>query len=207
VIKNVIWDFDGTLFDTFSAFVRSAIGVMKERYSVLCDYSTVLKMAKESPRHCINELALENNLDGVKLKEEVWSRYSAVSDIEYMPFTGVREVCSHVSQIGCNLMVTHRDSNSLDELLEKHDLQKYFDEIVSRDDGFPQKPDPSSFNYLLEKHRLFRHETLGVGDTELDVNAAVNAGITSCYFDPDGVGMDIATYNIRSLMEVLHLLE
>ncbi len=207
VIKNVIWDFDGTLFDTYSAFVRSVIGVMKKKYSILCDFNDILKMAKEGPSYCINELAINHSIDNTKLKEEIWNRYFKVSEIEDAPFPCVQELCNHVSQIGCNLLVTHRDSSSLDKLLNKYDLQKYFIEIISGNDGFSKKPDPGSFNYLIEKHQLFKHETLGVGDRELDVNAAANAGITSCYFNPDGVELDIAAHNIRSIKELFLLLE
>ena len=207
MIKNVIWDLDGTMFDTYSAFVRSVIGVMKNKYSILCDYNNILKLAKEGPSHCINELAINHNLDNAKLKGEIWNRRFEFLEIEDAPFPGVQEVCGHVSHIGCNLLVTHRDSSSLDKWLNKYDFQKYFNEIISENDGFPKKPDPSSFNYLIEKHQLSKQETLGVGDRELDVNAAENAGIISCYFNRDGAEMDIATHNIRSINELLFLLE
>jgi HAD superfamily hydrolase (TIGR01509 family) len=206
VVKNIIWDFDGTLFDTYSAFVRSAIDVMNEKYSILCNYDQILKISKVGPKHCINKLAVNHSLDSTALKEEIWSRYFEVSETEVAPFPGVQEVCNHVSQIGCNLLVTHRDSNSLEKLLHKHDLHKHFLEIVSGDDGFSLKPDPGSFNYLIEKYGLLKQETLGVGDRELDVDAASNAGITSCYFSPDGIEMNNAAYNIRSIKDLMPLL-
>jgi len=98
-------------------------------------------------------------------------------------------------------------ANDKDKSLDKYGLQRYFREIISGNDDFPKKPDPSSFDYLIAKYHLVKHETLGVGDRDLDVKAAVNAGITSCYFNLDGVEMDIATYNIRSINDLLLLLE
>jgi len=103
MIENVIWDFDGTLFDTYPAWVRSVIDVMKQNYAIPCDYSNVMKMAKITASHCINELARDHNLDNKKLKEAIWDRYFEVSEIEDKPFRGVQEVCKRVSQIGCNL--------------------------------------------------------------------------------------------------------
>ncbi len=208
-MKNVIWDFDGTLFDTYPAWARSAIAVMKENYAISCDYNNVIKMAKVTASHCVNKLAADHNLDNKKLKEEIWNRYFEVSETEDKPFSGVQEACKHVSQIGCNLLVTLRGSSSsyMHKSLNKYGLKTYFREIISNNDGLPKKPDPASFNYLIAKYHLVKHETLGVGDRDLDVNAAVNAGITSCFFNPDGVAMDVATHNIRNINELLFLLE
>lgn len=51
--------------------------------------------------------------------------------------------------------------------------------VISHDDGFPRKPDPSAFLTLIERHHLPREETLTIGDRELDILAAQAAGVSA----------------------------
>ena len=73
-------------------------------------------------------------------------------------------------------------------------------------DGFPQKPDPTSFSFLIDKYDLVKRETIGIGDREIDVIAALAAGIPSCYFSADSKELNIATFNIHQINELFEIL-
>ena len=57
-----------------------------------------------------------------------------------------------------------------------------FSEIISHDDGYPRKPDPSAFLTLIDRHHLSRDETLAVGDRDLDILAAHAAGVSAAQY-------------------------
>ena len=78
---------------------------------------------------------------------------------------------------------------------------------MSSDANFPLKPDPASFNYIIDKYKLKKEETLGVGDRILDIEAANSAGIKSCFFAPEGSRIGVATYNISKMTDLLKILK
>ena len=105
-----------------------------------------------------------------------------------------------------NLLVTHRDYSSLKRMLEKYGLISFIHEIISSDDGYPPKPDPKSFNFLINKYKLVKSETLGIGDRVLDIEAAHAAGIPSCYFNTNSKELKLATFNIHQIDELFNML-
>ena len=94
-------------------------------------------------------------------------------------------------------MFTHR-SGSVHDYLAGEDLTKYFTDVVSAGTTYARKPDPAGNNYLIGTHGLDRDRTLAVGDRELDVLAAKNAGIHACLVDPE-LPETAADHRIRDL--------
>ena len=205
--RNLIWDFDGTLFDTYPEITRAFIDALKKDYGIEYDFQEAFSLAKASINFCIERLADDFNIDREEFSENYKKRYFGELTFEDKPFEGAKEVLEYVSQKGRNFLITHRGSASLNEFLIRNDFNKYFIEIVSSDANFPLKPDPASFNYIIDKYKLKREETLGVGDRILDIEAARNAGIKSCFFDPNSSKIGIATYNIHKMKDLLNILK
>jgi HAD superfamily hydrolase (TIGR01549 family) len=204
---NVIWDFDGTLFDTYPEITRAFVDVLKKDYGVEYDYEKAFILAKKSIGLCIETLADEFNIDREEFSEKYKERYFGELTFKDEPFEGVKEVLEYVSKGGGNFLITHRGFESLNEFLTRNDFNKYFIEIVSADENFPLKPDPASFNYIIDKYKLKKEETLGVGDRILDIEAANSAGIKSCFFDPGDSKIWVATYNISKMKDLLKILK
>ncbi|MBR4326081.1 MAG: HAD family hydrolase, partial [Bacteroidales bacterium] len=69
---------------------------------------------------------------------------------------------------------------SLRLILTKNGILDYFDELVTRDNGFAPKPAPDMVNYLLKKMNLAPQEVLVVGDTTFDIDMGNAAGCKTC---------------------------
>ncbi|MBN1695293.1 HAD-IA family hydrolase [candidate division WOR-3 bacterium] len=205
--RNLIWDFDGTLFDTYPEITQAFLDTLKKDYGVEYDFHEAFSLAKASISFCIDSLAEEFNIDREKFSEKYKERYFGELTYEGKPFENVEEVLEYVSQRGRNFLITHRGSESLNEFLTRNDFNKYFTEIVSSDANFPLKPDPASFNYIIDKYKLKKEETLGVGDRILDIEAANSAGIKSCFFDPGGSKIGVADYNIDKMKDLFKILK
>lgn len=109
-------------------------------------------------------------------------------DIQYSkeskPFEHLVEVLAAVEN---NIIVTHRDRESAQYLLEKYSLSKYFTEIVSvEEQGFNRKPHPSSYEFVLKKYDI----DLVVGDRELDLLPARQLGIKTVAFQNRNIEAD-----------------
>ena len=89
--------------------------------------------------------------------------------------------------------------------LAKAGLTNYFTEVTSCGTTFARKPAPAGNQYLIEKHGLDKARTLAIGDRELDVLAAKNAGIHACLFSREKK-TSLAEYQICGFEELYGLL-
>jgi len=85
---------------------------------------------------------------------------------------------------GQQYIFTHHRYLSLKRLLDAFGLGGFFAEIVTPESGFPRKPDPAGFRYLVEKYAMPAGDVLAVGDREPDILSAQAAGIRACLFGP-----------------------
>ena len=98
-------------------------------------------------------------------------------------FTDAKKVLTELSVKGCrNFMISHRNHQVL-TILSAADIDSYFTEVVTSDNGFKRKPAPESINYLLSKYQLNPKKTVMIGDRPLDIEAGNAAGVATIYFD------------------------
>ena len=98
---------------------------------------------------------------------------------------GVEELLIHFKKYGKVLSIcSNRDKVSLDLILKKHGLAKYFDNIISCVDIGHQKPDAFCLVNLLKKYpQISNDETIYFGDSKTDEEFAANAGIDCLVVD------------------------
>jgi phosphoglycolate phosphatase-like HAD superfamily hydrolase len=179
---HLIWDVDGTLFDTYPAIARSFQTAARDLGAAPA-YDEVMRLAQVSIDHCVATLSTTYALAADQLEALFEQHYRTITPEDQPPFAGVEAVCEFIrAHGGLNLIVTHRRRAGLDRLLATHRLTAYFADIISNDDAYPRKPDPAAFIALIEKHQLAREVTLGVGDRDIDVLAAQAAGIRAAFF-------------------------
>ncbi|WP_429970841.1 HAD-IA family hydrolase [Fructilactobacillus sp. Tb1] len=209
MIKNLIWDFDGTLFDTYPFMVTAFVKALQELgiddvdidpdaiYEQMRIYSLGSAIAKYSARFGID-------------KDKLLQIYKSFErdEVELVkPFDGVKAALQKIiADGGQNALLTHRNDQAL-ALLDRYDLKKYFTGFVTSDNHFKRKPDPESLNYLIHTLTLVRTETAMIGDRELDVRAGDNAVVTTILFDPDYLieinNVDFIIRNYHGLLPII----
>jgi phosphoglycolate phosphatase-like HAD superfamily hydrolase len=184
MLKNIIWDVDGTLFDTYPAIARAFRLALNDlgRDSPL---DQIEGLARGSMDECIRALAAEHGLSADQIMAGFSAHYAAMKPEDEPPFEGVIHLCEYVCRIGGkNVIVTHRSRRGTGRLLAGNNMQHYFAGWLTADDGYPRKPDPAAFNAALQLHNLKRDETLAVGDRDLDIHAGHAAGLFTVRFGP-----------------------
>ncbi|WP_251033076.1 HAD hydrolase-like protein [Bacillus sp. ISL-7] len=175
IIINVLWDFDGTLFDTYPALVSGFINLSKQDL----DRDEVLKWLKIDSKTAFKHYGIDE-----KQRLEYQTLHNYYSKTESKPFEHLAEALSSVDH---NIIVTHRDKESTIFLLKKYHLDKYFKEIVSvEEQGFTRKPHSSSYEYVLKSHYI----DLVVGDRDLDLIPARELNIKTCAFQNRNIEAD-----------------
>ncbi|WP_038175906.1 phosphoglycolate phosphatase [Vibrio pacinii] len=92
----------------------------------------------------------------------------------------VKETLAALDQAGFTMaLVTNKPSKFVPDVLAKHDIDKYFVDVIGGDTFPEKKPNPMALNWLLEKHNCQPSEMLMVGDSSNDIKAAKNAGCHS----------------------------
>ncbi len=142
--------------------------------------------AKQSLGYCVNELANTHGLDENKIGEGFDRHYNVMRPEDQPPFPGVVKICKAICSRGeKNLIITHRGDRGVSELLSAHKMNDLFSGQITRDDGFPKKPDPAAFVAILDKYQLNPAETITVGNRDIDIHAGQAAGVFSCFFGAD----------------------
>jgi len=174
---NLIWDFDGTLFDTIPAMV-SAFAQSLKSFGVDAEEEKIEGMIRLSIGKCIGYYSCRYGLDESILREGFLHRYENVP-LEKQPLMpGALHVCETVRRIGgCNIIVSHRSADSLARFLRAYQIEHLFDGWLSAVDGYPRKPDPFLFNMALERYGIDRESTIALGDREIDIDAGRRAGL------------------------------
>jgi phosphoglycolate phosphatase-like HAD superfamily hydrolase len=180
---TLLWDMDGTLFDTYPPIRRAVIAAFAAN-GVRVDPARVADLLAVTFEDCVTTLAAEHNADLAAVKAHYFAHQPNISLTEQPPFPGVIDVCRHVVAAGGrNLIYTHRERESLDHFLAHYGMADLFADTLTQDEGMPRKPDPTGFNTILDRSAIPRSEVLAVGDRDLDILAGIRAGIATCLYD------------------------
>lgn len=176
----LIWDFDGTLFDTYPPLIR-AINRALSDFDATESYDTVAMLLRDTLSGTLSSLATTHDIDRNLLETRVNYYHGQAGVRDNRPFHGAIRMLERVLVAGGqNFIVTHRDSDSLTMLLNWYRVTGLFTDLITSDDGFARKPSPESFNAMIARHNLPREGVLVIGDRDLDILAAQAAGVHTC---------------------------
>lgn len=169
---NILWDFDGTLFDTYPSFVN----YVKKKGSG--DKKTIYQDFKRGARYTFEKY----NVPG-PFKTSMEEVEKTTDPKDTPPFPYVEEVLKVATN---NVIVTNKGRKAVEKILDYYDMRHYFKEIICRDDRFQRKTEPSSYQHIHKKYKV----DLVIGDRELDMFSAKELGIKTCLFRSDACTTD-----------------
>lgn len=181
--RHYIWDFDGTLYDTYGLMTDIWRQVLAH-YGVSAPDADILRLAKRKGRDVLTAYCPDRDpKEGFSLYHQ-YGREAGISRMRL--YAGAERFLRRTISAGAqHYLYTHRDNAALDAL-KRDGLYPLFTDFITSQDGFPSKPAPDALNHLIGRHMLNRSACVMVGDRALDMQAAQNAGIDGVLFDPDG---------------------
>lgn len=202
--KHMIWDFDGTLFDTYPVITES-FRLELEARGYREPYDEILNYTKRSMTD-----ACDHYIEKYHLQPDFFNRYKErCHEMERRmcrPYDGMSDLCKYIYDSGrMNYLYTHRSDTAL-VYLKDQGLYQYFKDFITSGSGFERKPSPEALLYLIDKHSMKPEEAIMMGDREIDILAAKNAGIRSCFFSELGEVCEIADYNVKTAREIYSIL-
>lgn len=202
--QNIVYDFDGTISDTYPVFAKAQM-ILMERYGIRDSYEHVYALLKISVGHSLKQYNW--GVDLKQINREFHEIHDALAMEEQKPYDDAEEILRYAVEQGKrNFLYTHTDTLAY-RLLEKWGLRHYFTDAIDGSMTFPRKPAPDALLYLMEKNNMIPTETLMVGDRDIDVDAGHNAGTAGCLYDYEGFYADTkAEHFVKTLVELKNIL-
>lgn len=186
----VMYDLDGTLIDTageiaqavnltMQDFGLSAVDEMDVRAWIGNGMGWLMQQVCTAKQH---ETAL--SWDAMMQRFSVHYEASAGTTSALYPF--VLETLNKVKKAGIKqAVITNKEKLFTDRILNRHGLGQMFDLVVCGDSLAVKKPDAGVIHHCLEVLQEMPACSLFVGDSEIDIATARNAGIM-CWAVPYG---------------------
>ena len=158
MIRGVIFDLDGTLFDAEYDWpaIKRKLGVARADGSILDHLRTLPPDEAQEKRGLLESIEDRATRNG-RLKE------------------GARDLLSDLRENGMQLaLVTNNRASNADVVLERYRLT--FDVVLTRDSGW-HKPSGEPLLQAARRMGLDPGELAAIGDNEFDLRAAKSAGV------------------------------
>ncbi|MHA1188196.1 MAG: HAD family hydrolase [Candidatus Heimdallarchaeota archaeon] len=186
-ITGIIFDFDNTLVKSHINFPALKIAMAQVARSVGLDFGKDEEIPhKYTAGQMITEAETFDNTDELNLVTNLWK---LVEDHERKGMVGLTiddEVFSMLNfLLEKKYTVTLLTNNSREptlEVLKKYDMEKYFQLVIAREDVSKMKPDKEGLDLILNKLSLNREESVFIGDSWVDGQAAKNANVLFILF-------------------------
>lgn len=170
--KVLLFDFDGTLADTFEQAYSAALRIYHDMHMSGLDSLSRDDLRLLSVRSVVRKLHIPfYRIPGLvnKIRHEFHEVMGSVA-----PVNGIIRVLQELKQQGCILgIVTSNSKPNVDRFLLHHGLDLFA--FGSYSAGIWSKK--SKIHNLIKKHKLNRDEIIFIGDTIEDVAAARAAGV------------------------------
>ncbi len=178
-VRGIILDVDGTLVDSNDAHARAWVEALAE-HGITVDFEKARRLIGMGGDKLLPELASieaespEGEQLGERRGEIFKERY--LPSIEPLP--GSRELLKRMREDGLKLVVaSSAKEDELEPLLKIAGASGLVEEKTSSDDAENSKPDPDIIHAALDRSGLSAEETVMIGDTPYDIEAARKAGV------------------------------
>jgi phosphoglycolate phosphatase-like HAD superfamily hydrolase len=204
MIKHLVWDLDGTLFDTYPIFTAAFLEALAD-FSCYPNPEVVLKLSRVGLSHCATVLGKAYQLSPSALEQGFNQHYSEIPFDNQPLQPGGYALCVYIVSIGGkNVVVTHRQRQSTIGLLKAHGLEMLIADSITGDDGFPKKPNPTAIKIIVARNDIPPWEGLAIGDRAFDIAAGRAAGLRTCLFREVDTRAQ-PTYRVNHLNEIMEI--
>jgi phosphoglycolate phosphatase len=210
LLRAFLFDLDGTLIDSKRDLVNSVNFMLREMNREALPLETVASyIGHGAPRLVADVLGTEaGDEDRRKALEIFLAHYQQHNLVETRIYPGVAEGLQALEGRPMAVL-TNKPAKMSVEILEALGLRKYFRAVYGGDSFARKKPDPMGAQVTLEELQVPAHQAALIGDSDVDMQTARNAGTVAI-----GVSYGFGQHNhaahpadlyVSSLLEIVPL--
>jgi len=179
MIKLVIFDWDGTLFDSIDGICRSMLAAGVKAKAPERNSDHIKNVIGLGLSEAINTVWPESLHLTPKIIEYYKAIYVAQDQKAPLAYKGVESILENLKRDGYLLAVaTGKSRKGLDRVMSNTGTQDLFVDSRCADETL-SKPDPLMLNELLQSLDVSVDEAIMIGDTEYDLSMAKKAKMRS----------------------------
>ncbi len=178
-IKLIILDLDGTIADTIGS-IRDGVNLAMEKHGFPHrSYEEIRRAIGNGARELIRLSVPEEVAEDVELVDRVFADYHAFYGETYIRcdacYEGILPAIATLRERGYTLAVLSNKQDVYVKALVEKLLPKGAISLAAGQTDLPRKPDPTVPRMIAETLGFTPSETAMVGDSEVDVETALNA--------------------------------
>ena len=185
----VIFDYDGTLVDTRQAIARCLKLSFAEQGRALPPADQIASVVDkglplDDTCRLLDPGLREQREAGAAIVGIYRALYGSEGEplVSLFPEVGQTLRLIHAHGIKC-LVVSNKGIDAIRRSLDRYELSPLIDDVFGDEPGYPHKPDPALLRQRIAPAlpHIGSDRMLMVGDTEVDILFARNAGIACCW--------------------------
>lgn len=188
--RLIIFDLDGTLLHSAPNLACGVNQVLTDMGYPEAELAHVMSHMGNGMHRLINEIF--NDIMGSELSskslEEAYALFLSyyekdATSVSYL-YPNVIETLTELVKMNIEIAcVTNKLGAYTMPIIEYFEINQYFSLVLSGDSLRKKKPDSLPLTYTCERLGINVDESFMVGDSEVDINSAKNAGMTSVYMN------------------------
>ncbi len=176
--KTAIFDLDGTLLDTL-ADLTNAVNYALTKHGLPERTAKQIRSFLGNGMVRLIQLSANGAANTQEILAEFKSYYAVHSADETKPYEGIMEVLDALKQRGVKTAILSNKGDFAVQTLTKEYFGDLIDEAQGENEaqGVKRKPSPDGVYAIMERLSVKAEETVFIGDSEVDIRTAENAGV------------------------------
>lgn len=216
MITTLIFDLDGTLLNTIKDLALSCNHTLKkygfpehteDQYRYFVGNGMTKLVERALPESQRNPQYIE------QFRDEFFDYYSSHKEDHTTPYEGIPELLHTLQEKRYKLAVaSNKIHEATQELVRKFFPEIHFEAVYGQRPNVPPKPNPKIIEDILNDLQSSPEETLLIGDSSIDMQTSVNAGIKGIgvqwgFRTKEELILNGAIYTVKNPSQVLEVLQ
>jgi len=179
-VDLIIFDFDGTLVNSQADIINSvnkmllALGLPGKRPEEIAGF--IGTGLKQLIIDVLGEASASKLKEAVKLYKDIYRKHMFDNTAMY---PGVMEALEYFKDKK-KIVISNKSKEFIELSLKKFKIEKFFIKVSGGDDDNCRKPSACPIIKVMKEFKVKQSETIIVGDSFLDIQTGINAGIFTC---------------------------
>ena len=179
-ISLIVYDFDGTLVDTFADIAGSVNLALTEMGLNPLDKKTIRGNIGSGMFNLMTRSLMESSCNDIETSVLLFQKHYSLHLLDQTNFyPNGKEIVKYFFDKK-NAILSNKPISFIEKILKALNFSKPFDSIIGGDSLDVKKPDPKGLLLMMNKFSCSPENTLMIGDSAIDIETGKHAGVITC---------------------------